>query len=71
MINIDTTSLDTNWADRDKHLRSGDFFNVSKFATATFQSTGYVGDADGGTLSGTLSFMGVDKDISFPIVISA
>lgn len=67
-INIDTTSVDTNWADRDKHLRSGDFLNVSEFATATFKSTGYEGDANGGTLSGTLSFMGVDKDIAFPIV---
>lgn len=66
-IEIDTTSLDTNWADRDKHLRSADFFNVDKFKTATFESTGYDGDANGGTLSGALSFMGVTKEISFPI----
>lgn len=66
-INIDTTSLDTNWADRDKHLRSGDFFNVEKFKTATFESTGYEGDANGGTLKGKLTFLGVSKDIAFPI----
>jgi len=67
-VNIDTSSVDTNWADRDKHLRSGDFFNVEKYTTATFKSTGFSGDANGGTLSGTLTFLGVSKDIEFPIV---
>jgi len=66
-VTIDTTSLDTNWADRDKHLRSGDFFNVEKFATATFKSTKFNGDANGGTLTGTLTFLGISKDIEFPI----
>jgi polyisoprenoid-binding protein YceI len=66
-INIDTTSIDTNWADRDKHLRSSDFFNVEKFTTATFESTGYEGDANGGTLKGKLTLLGVSKDIEFPI----
>ncbi|MEM7300315.1 MAG: YceI family protein [Pseudomonadota bacterium] len=66
-IEIDTTSIDTNWADRDKHLRSADFLDVGKFSTATFESTGYEGDANGGTLSGKLTFLGVTKEISFPI----
>jgi polyisoprenoid-binding protein YceI len=66
-INIDTTSVDTNWADRDKHLRSADFFNVDKFTTATFESTGFEGDADGGVLKGNLTFLGMSKDIEFPI----
>ncbi len=66
-IVIDTTSLDTNWADRDKHLRGADFFNVDKFPTATFKSTGYAGDANGGTLTGDLTLLGVTKSISFEI----
>lgn len=66
-ITIDTASLDTNWADRDKHLRSADFFNVEKFPTATFQSTGYDGDATGGKLTGDLTLLGVKKSISFDI----
>jgi len=66
-VNIDTTSVDTNWADRDKHLRSGDFFNVEKFTTATFVSTGFEGDANGGTLKGNLTLLGVSKEIAFPI----
>jgi len=66
-INIDTSSLDTNWADRDKHLRSPDFFSVDKFKTATFESTSYEGDANGGTLKGKLTLLGVSKDIEFDI----
>ena len=66
-VSIDTNSLDTNWADRDKHLRSGDFFNVEKFTNATFKSTKFSGDASGGTLTGTLTFLGVSKNIKFPI----
>ena len=66
-VSIDTTSLDTNWADRDKHLRSGDFFNVAKFSNATFKSTKFSGDASGGTLTGILTFLGVSKNIDFPI----
>ena len=66
-VSIDTNSLDTNWADRDKHLRSGDFFNVEKFTNATFKSTKFSGDASGGTLTGILTFLGVSKNIEFPI----
>lgn len=66
-LTIDTTSLDTNHAERDKHLRSPDFFDVEKFPTATFVSTGYSGDANGGMLSGDLTLHGVTKNISFDV----
>lgn len=38
-VAIDTTSLDTNHADRDEHLRSDDFFHTSEHPQATFTST--------------------------------
>lgn len=66
-LTIDTASVDTNWADRDKHLRSGDFLNTDKFPTATFKSTKFEGDEKGGTLTGDLTLMGVTKSISFPV----
>lgn len=66
-VSIDTASVDTNWADRDKHLRSKDFFNTDANAVATFESTSYSGDANGGTLKGNLTILGVTKEISFPI----
>lgn len=37
-VEIDTTSIDTNEPDRDKHLRSNDFFGVDKYPKITFKS---------------------------------
>ncbi len=44
---VDTTSLDSNHAERDKHIRSGDFIDAGKFGTATFNSTKVVDKGDG------------------------
>ncbi|MGI9353678.1 MAG: YceI family protein [Rhizobiaceae bacterium] len=66
-ITIDTTSIDTNHADRDKHLRSDDFFKTGSMSVAKFESTKFEGDANGGTLTGDLTLLGVTKEISFPI----
>ena len=38
-LTIDAASIRTNNHDRDRHLRSGDFFDVERFPTITFQST--------------------------------
>lgn len=38
-VNIDVASVDSNHAERDKHLRGADFFDVEKFPKATFTST--------------------------------
>lgn len=66
-ITVDTTSIDTNHADRDKHLRSDDFFKTGSFTEATFESTKFEGDANGGTLTGNLTLLGNTQEISFPI----
>ena len=66
-VEIDTTSINTNHAERDKHLRSADFLDVEKFGKATFKSTGYKGTGDEGVLSGVLSFHGIDKAIDIPM----
>lgn len=36
---IDTDSIDTAWAARDKHLKTEEFFNVKKYPTMRFKST--------------------------------
>ena len=65
MVNIDTTSLDSNHAERDKHLRSPDFLNTAKFPEATFVSTS-VDDKGDGTfvLNGNFTFNGVTKPLA-------
>ena len=66
-VEIDTASVDTGHAERDKHLRSPDFLNVKKFPKATFVSTGYDGDASGGTMTGRLTLMGVTRPIAIAV----
>ena len=66
-VEIDTASVDSGHAERDKHLRSPDFLNVRKFPKATFVSTGYEGDAKGGTMTGNLTLKGVTKPIAIAV----
>ena len=63
-VSIDTASVDTNHAERDKHLRGSDFLDVATYPEATFESTKYTGDAQSGTLEGMLTLHGVTKPIS-------
>ena len=69
---IQTDSLDTNHAERDKHLRSADFFNVEQFPTMTFESTSCAAAnaPDGGvvyTVTGNLTIHGVTRQVRLPL----
>lgn len=64
-VEVDTTTVDTRHAERDKHLRSEDFLHVTGFPKATFKSTRYEGTAESGKLHGELTVRGVTR----PIVI--
>lgn len=65
---IETASLDSNHADRDKHLKGSDFLDVKKFPKAVFKSTSFdVKDADNAVVTGTFKLHGVEKTISFPV----
>ncbi|MFH0256744.1 YceI family protein [Vibrio rumoiensis] len=44
---VNTGSIDSNQADRDKHIRSDDFLDVSKYPKATFTSTKVTDKGDG------------------------
>lgn len=64
-VSIDTSSLDSNHAERDKHIKSDDFINAGKFSTATFVSNNVVKNADGSlAISGDLTLHGVTKNIT-------
>ncbi len=67
-VTINTASVDSNHAERDRHLRSADFLNVSRHPQATFKSTGVemTGD-DSAKVSGELTLNGVTR----PVVLDA
>ncbi|MGV2988611.1 YceI family protein [Vibrio sp. E150_011] len=67
-VKIDTTSLDSNHAERDKHIRSSDFIDASKFSEAVFKSTGVEDKGEGVMdIMGDLTLHGVTQ----PITINA
>jgi len=63
-VAIKTTSVETNHAERDKHLRSGDFLNSAKFPEATYVSTGITKEADALKIDGNLTLNGVTKPVT-------
>ena len=63
-VEIETASLDSNHAERDKHLRGDDFLDVERYPKAIFKSTNVDLDEDGtGTVTGDFSFHGVTKPV--------
>lgn len=67
-VEINMTSLDSNHAERDKHLKGKDFFDVEKFPTSTFKSTSVTVNADkSALLKGDLTLKGVTKNIEIPV----
>lgn len=67
-ILINTSSVDSNHAERDKHLRGEDFLNVGKFPEAKFISKKIeVIDDENAKVVGDFTLHGVTKEISFPV----
>jgi polyisoprenoid-binding protein YceI len=67
---IQAASIDTANNDRDEHLRGADFFDVQKFPTLTFVSTGVTPrDADTLDVTGDLTMHGVTKRITIPVEV--
>jgi len=65
---IQAASIDTANADRDKHLRSPDFFDVEKFPTITFTSSKITKTGDDSfDVTGILTMHGVSKEITLPV----
>src|SRR5690606_5317929 len=63
-FSANVNSVDTNSFDRDDHLRSADFFDVERFPTITFKSTGIQKiDETKFEVSGDLTIRDVTKNI--------
>jgi len=64
-VTIDTASVDTNHAERDKHLRSDDFLDVKKCPKATFVSRSVELTGGGGMLiKGDFTLHGVTREVT-------
>jgi len=64
---IAVDSLDTGNEQRDAHVRSGDFFDVEQYPTASFRSTGVRADGDDYVLAGDFTLKGVTKPIELKL----
>jgi polyisoprenoid-binding protein YceI len=64
---IDVNTVDTGVADRDKHLKSADFFEVEKYPTMTFKSTGVKPEGEGYLMTGDLTLHGVTKPVTLSV----
>jgi len=60
---IELASVDTKEPNRDGHLKTGDFFKIDEFPTATFRSTRIEGTADDFAVVGDLTLRGVTKPV--------
>ena len=66
-LTIEAASVDTGIRMRDNHLRSEDFFHVSRFPHITFTSR-RVAPADGKVLiTGDLTLHGVSREVTVPV----
>lgn len=65
---VDTASIDSNHAERDKHLRGEDFLHVADYPEARFVSTSYREDEGGkARLVGNLTLRGVTRSIQIDV----
>lgn len=67
-VTIDTTSVNSNHAERDKHLSGEEFLDVKAFPEAKFVSTKFTPAANGAAkLEGNLTLRGVTKPLTIDV----
>src|SRR5450755_1437930 len=67
---IDLTSINTGNEQRDQHIRSADFFEVDKYTTMTYHSTGLRAEGDHYILDGELSLKDVTKAVPLTLELN-
>lgn len=63
-VRIDVSSIDTQVADRDTHLRSPDFLDAARYPEITFRSKRIEKHGDGYRVLGDLSLHGVAREVA-------
>ena len=67
-VDVDVRSVDTNEAERDKHLRGEHYLDTEKYPMASFVSTSFKELGDGkAELTGNLTLHGVTKPITIAV----
>ncbi|HZC36001.1 MAG TPA: YceI family protein [Chthoniobacterales bacterium] len=67
---ISTDSVDSNFPDRDKHLKSPDFLNSKQFPTATFKSTSFKKvDEKNYEVAGNFTLHGITKPVTVSVQV--
>ena len=66
-LEVETDSVDSNHAERDKHLRGSKFLDTDEFPTATFAGTEFSGDENGGTMKGEFTLHGVTQPVEVQV----
>lgn len=70
-VTIDTTTISSGFEDRDKDMRSPDFFNTLEFPTASFKSTAVEQTGENtGTITGDLTIIGVTREVTLDAVFN-
>lgn len=65
---IDTTSVDTGFAEFDGHIQAADFLDTGKHPTATFKSTGVRFEGDKPVaVEGNLTLKGITKPVTLTV----
>lgn len=65
---LDAASISTGEPQRDAHLRNADFFDVEKFPSLSFRSTGVTPGDDGELkVKGDLTIHGVTRSVTFSV----
>jgi polyisoprenoid-binding protein YceI len=69
-VTIDLASVDTGHEVRDNHLRSSDFFDVEKYPTMSYRSTGISRTDDGWIVDGDLTLHGVTRHVPLTVELN-
>ncbi len=67
---IDLASIDTGNAQRDEHIRSADFFEVTKYPTMVFRSSSVAPGRDGFVVAGELTLHGVTRPVELELEVN-
>lgn len=63
---VDASTVKTDSEKRDNHLKTDDFFNVAKYPNICFKSKKVVKTDAGYSVEGSLTMIGVTKNVSIP-----